>query len=255
MPDDTDRAFACMLRGDIAGARTEPFRYGLAVFDDALPLRHDSNYLLVERDVDDAGGLAAEAERLQGGAGLAHRLLLFPRADRAAQIATRLAPLGYVQESFVIMAQHRRPEKDADTSLVVEVDEAALRDAWRREILSEHWGSPDVADQLVAAHARIPLKARFFAVLVDGEVASHADLYLDGESAQVEAVATDEAHRGRGYASAVTLRAVAEARAAGAAFVFLVASADDWPQRLYARLGFDEVGRYAKLTKVLGQGS
>jgi predicted N-acetyltransferase YhbS len=42
------------------------------------------------------------------------------------------------------------------------------------------------------------------------------------------------------------LAAVAEARQAGAEFVFLVADANDWPKALYGRLGFDVVGHYTK---------
>ena len=42
------------------------------------------------------------------------------------------------------------------------------------------------------------------------------------------------------------LGAIAEARKAGAEFVFLVADANDWPKVLYGRLGFDEVGHYTK---------
>jgi len=41
----------------------------------------------------------------------------------------------------------------------------------------------------------------------------------------------------------VVLRAVDEARAAGCDLVFLHAELMDWPKRLYAKLGFDEIGR------------
>jgi hypothetical protein len=39
---------------------------------------------------------------------------------------------------------------------------------------------------------------------------------------------------------------VAEAQRAGCDFVFLVSDAEDGPQELYRRLGFDDVGRYVK---------
>ena len=44
-------------------------------------------------------------------------------------------------------------------------------------------------------------------------------------------------------ARAVVLRAIDAAREAGARNVFIVADEDDWPQRLYERLGFDRIGR------------
>ena len=50
----------------------------------------------------------------------------------------------------------------------------------------------------------------------------------------------------RGYATAVILRAIEQARAAGADFVFLVADAEDWPKELYRKLGFDDLGHYTK---------
>jgi ribosomal protein S18 acetylase RimI-like enzyme len=84
---------------------------------------------------------------------------------------------------------------------------------------------------------------------VDGEPVSFTNLYLDGDTAQVEAVATLEAHRGRGYAKAVVARAVAEAEAAGATWIFLVADAEDWPQEMYRKLGFDGVGYYWRFSR------
>jgi predicted GNAT family acetyltransferase len=59
-------------------------------------------------------------------------------------------------------------------------------------------------------------------------------------------VATVPDHRGREYARAVVVGAARTARGAGAEFVFLVADANDWPKELYRRLGFDELGHYAK---------
>jgi ribosomal protein S18 acetylase RimI-like enzyme len=82
--------------------------------------------------------------------------------------------------------------------------------------------------------------------VVDGEVVSYADLYQDGADAQVEDVGTLDEHRGRGYASAVVLAAIEASRRDGAELVFLVADANDWPQELYRRLGFETVGNYTK---------
>jgi ribosomal protein S18 acetylase RimI-like enzyme len=55
-----------------------------------------------------------------------------------------------------------------------------------------------------------------------------------------------EAYRGRGLARALVVHAAAGSRAAGNDLTFLVADADDWPQRLYERLGFETIGRYAR---------
>jgi hypothetical protein len=39
------------------------------------------------------------------------------------------------------------------------------------------------------------------------------------------------------------------ARDEGHDLVFLVADVEDWPRHLYARLGFDEIGRFWELSK------
>jgi ribosomal protein S18 acetylase RimI-like enzyme len=248
---DFDRAFEFMTGADMAGSRTEPFRFGTAVFTPERPLRYDSNYLLVESVPDDVtpAELAGEADRVQGAAGLPHRLLFFRDTRLAERFAPELAESGWRFERHVLMAHHRPTERHTDTSIVTEVTADVIRGARERQIRSYPWGTPEVARELLDAKAHIPVEARFFAVLVDHEVASYADLYLDGAVAQVEDVATLPEHRGRGYASAVVLRAVEAARAASAELVFLVADADDWPKELYRRLGFDEIGQNGKLVK------
>ena len=244
---DFERAFEFMLRGDLAGTRKEPWRFGAAVFTPELPLRHDSNYLVLEREGDPAE-LAAEAERAQ--AALGHRLILVPDAALGERLAPAFERLGWETQRFVVMAHRRAPERAVDTALAVEVDDETLRGPRERQTLCYPWATPEVARQLSDARRLNPLETRFYAVLVEGEVASFTDLYLDRDTAQVEAVVTLPEFRNRGYASAVVSRAVEEARRAGAALIFLVADASDWPKELYRRLGFDEVGRYVKLGRV-----
>ena len=248
---DFDRAFDFMTSADMAGSRTEPFRFGTAVFTPERPLRYDSNYLLVNRVPDGvtAGELAEEAERMQGAAGLSHRLLLFRDAGLGARLAPKLEASGWRYERHVLMAHRRAAERDVDMSIVTEVTADMIRPARERQIRSYPWGTPDVARQLLDAKTHIPVETHFFAVLVNGGVASYADLYLAGDIAQVEDDATLPEHRERGYASAVVLRAVEHARSAGARLIFRVADAEDWPKELYRRLGFDEVGENAKLVK------
>jgi ribosomal protein S18 acetylase RimI-like enzyme len=246
--EDLRRAFAFIATGDMDGARTEASRFGLAVFDEGLPLRYDSNYLLVDElpeavSVDD---LVEEARRLD-------RPAIMVRDERTGE---RFAPgfqrLGWTIDRGVVMAHRRQPERTADAGLVQEVDEAALRPARRRQLAGEPWATPAVVEQLLDAKltAARAVTARFFAVLVDGQVASYVDLYHDGHTAQIEDLATLEEHRGHGYASALVLRALQEARHAGCDLVFLVADAEDWPKLLYGRLGFVDLGRYLKLMRL-----
>jgi N-acetylglutamate synthase-like GNAT family acetyltransferase len=78
---------------------------------------------------------------------------------------------------------------------------------------------------------------------VDGQLAGNCELYQRGDVAQVEHVGTLKRFRDRGVARSVILRAVRAARETGARHVFIVTDEDDWPRHLYARLGFDQIGR------------
>jgi ribosomal protein S18 acetylase RimI-like enzyme len=219
----------------------------VAVFDDALRLRHDSNYLLVEAEDVDADELADEARRLD------RPTILFPAAHVGEGLATDFARRGWFVHHGLVMVRRHEPERAIDTSIVGEVDEAALRAPRRAQLANEPWATPELVEQRLDAKLAVArsIEVRFFAVGVDGDPVSWTDLYLDRHTAQVEDVATLPDHRGRGYATAVVARAVEEAERAGCDFVFLVTDADDWPQTLYRRLGFDDVGRYVKFFRAL----
>ena len=241
MRDELARAYAFLARGDMGGSRTVSSRFGRAVYTDEVPKRSDCNYLWIER-----GGhpeeLVAEAQRLE------RPLIFVPDPDLGERLAPWFAEHGWRIDRHLVMAQLRQPERTADLSRVRELEERALRPARRRLMEGYPWAKPEVVKQLFEAKALIGRRvtARFFGVLVDGEVVSYADLYVDGADAQVEDVGTLPEHRGKGYATAVILEAIEQARASGADFVFLVADAEDWPKELYGKLGFDELGHYTK---------
>jgi ribosomal protein S18 acetylase RimI-like enzyme len=241
MRDELARAYAFLARGDMGGNREVESPFGRAVYTDELPRRLDGNYLWVDR-VAEAEELVAEAARLE------RRLIFVPDPAIGDALAPWFEQQGWRVDRHVVMVQLREPEAEADLTLVREVEEPELREARKRVLANEPWASPEVLDQIFAAKALIGgrVRTRFFGVELDGEVVSYSDLYLDGLEAQVEDVGTVPERRGRGYAKAVVLGAVAEARREGAEFVCLVADANDWPKELYRRLGFDEVGHYTK---------
>jgi ribosomal protein S18 acetylase RimI-like enzyme len=241
MRDELARAYALLARGDMGGSRIVASPYGRAVYTDEVPKRSDCNYLWIDRD-GDPEELVAEARRLE------RRLIFVPDPDLGERLAPWFVEHGWRIDRHLVMAQLREPEKTADLSLVRELDEEALRPARRSLMEGYPWAKPDVVEQLFQAKALIGrlVTARFFGVAVDGEVVSYADLYVDGADAQVEDVGTLPEHRGKGYATAVILEAIDQARASGADFVFLVADAEDWPKELYRKLGFDELGHYTK---------
>jgi ribosomal protein S18 acetylase RimI-like enzyme len=241
MRDELARAYAFMARGDMGGTRTESSPLGTAVYTDELPDRFDCNYLRLEREAEPEE-LVAEAKRLE------RPLIFVPDPELGAKLAPWFEEQGWRIDRHLVMAQLREPAKTADLSVVRELGEEALRPARRRLLEGQPWAKPEVVEQLFRAKALIGerVTARFFGVELDGGVVSYADLYVDGTDAQVEDVGTLPEQRGKGYATAVILRAIDQARSAGADFVFLVADAEDWPKELYRKLGFDDLGHYTK---------
>jgi len=235
---------------EMAGTKKVPSPLGFGVITPELPLRHDSNFLFVERPVD-AREAIGEADRILGGEGYDHRVITTFDDAIGEILRPQLNALGWRTMRHVFMVQRREPDKDADLSIVKEVDHSALRPGRTREIVAQPWGTPVVAEQILDSKVLIGRLAetRFFGVEVDGEIVAWTDLYVAQGVAQIEDVATLREHRGRGYATAVVLRAIEVGRALGADLVFLVADDEDWPKALYRRLGFDPVGRLYKFAK------
>jgi predicted GNAT family acetyltransferase len=251
LTDDYARAWAAMRRTEFRGTHEEPCRFGTVALTPELPLRHDSNFVYADALPADAtaADLAAETERVLGAAGVAHRVATVPDPG-AERLGDGFRALGWNVNRQLVMALRRPAERAVDTSAAVEVDEATLRPVREATTRAQPWGSPELARQLAAAKRLIHGTVRFFALQAEGEIASCTDLYLSERDAQVEDVVTLEQYRGRGYASAVVLRAAEEARRAGAEFIFLCADDEDWPKELYRRLGFDGIGLYWKFLKV-----
>jgi ribosomal protein S18 acetylase RimI-like enzyme len=181
---------------------------------------------------------------------LGHRRVILPPG--ATDLENGFRRLGWKPDHFLFMV-YRGGGEPADTAHVEEVEPRRLR-RLREEIIRE-W-QPDADEKTVSemnAGDLLQMKAansRVFGIVEDGEVVSSAQLYSDGGTAQVEDVATLRAYRGRGHAKALVTRAVEEAVAGDHEFIFLVADGDDWPKKLYNRLGFEKVGsRFAFLLK------
>lgn len=198
--------------------------------------------------------LAAAAENVLGGAGCGHRLVEVMSARLADELTPGLATLGYSRTDTLIMLwtggeAARRP---VVVELRLGARVAAATDSWREDLPG---AGPEVAAQLGGRAATVADRETFLAVLAeDGSVAARADLYRHGDMAQVEDVATRPPHRGRGCASALVLDAVSRARSAGPpdcppVGVFLLADRGDWPQQLYRRLGFTDLGSFATFTR------
>ena len=230
-----------------------PFRWGRALITRRLKRVRDLNFLIADR-VDAAGAteLDAEAERIQGAAGLSHRRVNVDDRPAAERLLAGFRALDYTPERFVIMQHRRRPDREVDTALVQEVSWELMRPARAREIGGQPWGMDPVTVQQMLAKQELTAqgtRTRYFAALSDGGVISSCELRSEGDTAQVETVETLPDFRQRGLSRAVISAALRAAK--GYEFVFLVTDAADWPQRFYQRLGFEPIGIESRFLRVM----
>lgn len=111
--------------------------------------------------------------------------------------------------------------------------------------------SPGLIDRLVEAQAA--LRALGFGAGPGDVMVSHGTLFCEAEPtdrrvAMIDTVGTLRASRQQGLAKAVVSAAVRAAGEWGADLIVVPADADDWPQLLYARLGFAPLGRQVGFT-------
>jgi ribosomal protein S18 acetylase RimI-like enzyme len=251
--DEFERAFALMDRLDERTAeRLEPTLFGPVLVHTRLNRVHDLNFLRAEQPGEaTAEELAAEAERVQGALGIGHRRVNIRSEKQRGRLEPAFVALGWTPERFVLMVQQGAPDRPAEHE-VREVDEPTLRPLWAEAIRTQPHGKDEALDQQILEHRRDvgqAIPAQYFAAEADGRLVAHAELYSEDGVGQVENVLTLPDYRGQGLARALVQRGVAESHAAGNDLTFLVADADDWPRRLYEKLGFGTVGRYARLLK------
>ncbi len=221
-----------------------PATGGFAVLHADFPLSHEHNRLVVTGPAP-VDRVFADAERILGGAGLAHRRVDIDDDAQGAALGTGRLPRGYTHQVDLWMALDGAPDREPTTP-VERVRYPALADAvardWRREL-------PDASEEAVrqlVERRRATARActmTHHVVRRAGTVVARCDLYRRGATAQVENVVTEPEWQGRGFARAVVLDAARAARGRGCTLVFLIADADDWPQHLYRRCGFQALGR------------
>lgn len=225
---------------------------GFVVLDREYRASFDNNKLVVTglpapRDI------LAAADAGLGVAGLDHRMVVVENDGHGRSCALEMAAAGYRHDVNLIMSWSgagvvdpaETPHSDAATQLHLAELARADRRRWREFLPGAEENTISELAERRKALSRGASEVTFLGVRdQSGAVVSHADLYLDGDTAQIEDLSTDPVHTRRGHARAVVLTAIARARAAGCDLVFLVADADDWPQSWYQRLGFQTIGAY-----------
>ena len=116
-------------------------------------------------------------------------------------------------------------------------------------------GPPGLPARIVAAQSatRATTPSLCFGAGEEGELHSMCTLYLDEDVggvrvAMVESVGTLKGYRQRGLGNAVVGAALRAAAEWGAQLTTVPADADDWPQLMYSKLGFEPLGTQTGFT-------
>jgi GNAT superfamily N-acetyltransferase len=220
--------------------------WGRAFLSPALPLVWDANWILIER-----AGMTAEAVIAAADATLAaygHRTVAIRDEAEGARLASEItAAPGWEAETTLYMAWQQESGRDPGSP----VCETPLADrvGLRRELIRSEFppgtaAAEETTEQLLEMNRRYDRAAgdRWFSTPPE-QPASICCLLSRGEIGQIESVGTLASARGRGYAQAVVLGALAASRKAGHQVTFIVAEAEDWPHLMYEKLGFHTCGR------------
>jgi len=159
--------------------------------------------------------------------------------------------LGWRFDHELLMVRRRAPDRAPVKGEVIDLDRDAVARASDMFLRREPQGrDPDVRRQLVVQYERWEAsapRARRLGVVRDGRVVAWCRLYEDGRLTEIDDVSVLHDQRGRGLGRMLieaTLAEVPDDRV-----LFLCADPDDWPQRLYRRLGFEVVGRRVGATR------
>jgi len=257
-PSARDRVLDFELELDaLVSEEVATHEWGRAFLSPSLPLVWDASWVLIEWPgvtAAEAGAIADEAL-----AGFGHRTVAFYGEGDGARAAAEIEALpGWTVERTLYMVLAAETAAAAASAqrppAVIERPLAACADLRRELILGEF--PPATADAEETAEQLLELDRRYgpgggdrWFLSPPKSPASACRLFARGEIAQVEDVGTLAAARERGLARAVVEAAVAAARAGGAETIFLTADAADWPQLMYARLGFEPAGELTVLRR------
>ena len=172
-------------------------------------------------------------------------------APAAERLANAARAEGWRVDRALYMALERPAERDVDTSRVREGDLEEILDLTDRWYVEEGEAtSPQVAADLREMsrreHDATP-ERRFVVDDPPGRAVAMTSMRERDRVCQLEDVYVLPDARGRGHARALVSAATAFARRDDHDLVFIVADEDDWPQKLYASVGFGPLGRTAIL--------
>lgn len=233
---------------------------------DRLADVHHLNTLLLRAPLPGEVGapeLTALVEDRQGD--LRHRRVVLDDEQAGERLAGELLDAGWERDRTLYMALGSDPQDALIDPRAWVLSEEQLRAVQHATLGEDDFGpdtSPGLIDRLVEAQAalRAGTRALGFGAGQGEEVVSHCTLFCEAEPtdrrvAMIDSVGTLRTHRQQGLAKAVVSAAVRAAGEWGADLIVVPADADDWPQLLYAGLGFVALGRQVGFTRRAPSGS
>lgn len=219
-----------------------PIEAGCVVLAPSLPVVWSINQVRVALPLGFHALVELAEEQL---AGIPYVQIVLENQDSGPELEEAFRAAGWKTEREVLMLLCAPPDRDADMSFVTDAGEDEVAEMMGRWYGEDRLG-PRELDQLVEFSRRESraCEDRLLGVRSsDGALVAITKLRGDGRTAQVEDVYTAHEARGRGYARALVSRAVELARAENHDLIFINADENDWPQHLYARIGFRPFGR------------
>ena len=225
-----------------ASTRFERTRHGFICANADLPSVWSATRVQVEPDADmpSAGTLLAMAKLPQEWhPGLRHRIAVIAGIDEGREVAYSIARDGWEVTELALMICRVPPKVPPAAG---RVDGSAMR-RLKGRLGVEHGLPPDQIAQFDRFDdLRARAAARFaFGGFEGGRPLSLASMYLRGDIAALEDVATLTRARGRGLGKAAVLGATAAALRLSARAVYLFAE-PTVARRFYEPLGFEQIG-------------
>jgi ribosomal protein S18 acetylase RimI-like enzyme len=219
--------------------RIDPWRFGTRYLDEDFPDESDTNFLLIEEAPRTAspGAVVVAADAALGDTGSPRRVVMgsIALADR---LSVPFDAAGWTLRRYLLLV--RDPEAELPRSRI-HAEEVSLTTFLR---FRASIGAPSAPRGYLQKVER-RVGSRYFVATIHGRAASGCVLWAHDGDAQIDAVITAPAMRGRGAGSAVMSAAI---RAANARWLHLYSEAATGPLPFYKSLGFDIAGAIAEAT-------
>ncbi len=241
---DTLARVLAFMRANVAKTADEvrPVEVGWVVRSPSLPAVWAMNHLRVALALPFETLVELADEQL---AGSRYVQITLENQEAGPALEDSFRAAGWKIDRELLMVMSAEPDRETDTSIVVDAREDEVTELVRRWYAEDELDA-GALDQLVEFSRREARACadRFLGVRSsDGQLVAVSQLRSDGRVAQVEDVYTVPEARGRGFGRAVVARAVELARDDGHDLIFIDADDNDWPKQLYARVGFRPFGR------------